>query len=269
LSHHRGHDAAITSLVATTDGRRAATVARDGVVMLWRLDTDLSPTEVVRGDTVIGAWISASLNGHALAKVHDRAWLFDMYSGRTLLAIPRESSAITGSALSRSGRLLAIARVRGTLDVLDAATGARLDALTINANGVSQLSFSNDESLLAVALHDQGRILIRDVRNARWLGETDLAARPCEVMFIEGDDLLVQDDVQGLFRLQIGAMNTGGSAALFNRPGRWTSACLTTQQRMELVGQPALEARTRSFLCELAYGRFDRALHELGVPDRH
>lgn len=261
-SRHRTGTGAILGFVSTPDGHRAATVTNKGVVQLWEIGTNRPPTEIARRSDTRGGFIALAPAGSALAVVKGGAWVFDMYTGVTKFSAERGIVDIFNAAISHTGRIVALMTVQGTVEVWDVQTGRKLDEFY--SHQASALSFSIDERLLAVAELTGGHVRIRDFSSAEWAGETDLITHPRAVRFIgDTDDLLVMGRDQGLFRLQIGTMISAGVTGLLNRPGRSTTACLTAQQRITLVGQPRLEAVLRSIACDVGHGRFDRIWPEL------
>lgn len=253
----------VRDFIVDPAGEHLATVGADGAGLLWDVGVERAPVRVFQGESAYSPSFVRAPGGQflsvAVALVQGQAWVFDLRDGEVLLTIQQSAGPIVEATFSDSIRHLAFSTIGGRVEIWDVARQKQIDAFSLGATATRSMSLSDDGRWLAVAEFTSGRVLIRDVLDARWIGEIDLVRSPLQVEFVGAThDLWVLGTDDGLFRLQIGEIISGGSNRLLDRPGRWTSACLTLQQRMDLVGRSRVDAVFGAMTCELSQGRLDR-----------
>jgi hypothetical protein len=176
----------VKSLAFSTDGKRLAAAGASGRTIICDLQTgeQKSVEDNVRFVTS-GAF---SPDGRRLATVHDGlAKVWDVETGRELLAIKGHGAKTNSVAFSSDGGRLATASEDGTVKIWDAATGRELLTPCKRSRGMSTAAFSPDGRYLA-AVPRMGSIVV-------WQGF------PWKADDYPGDETMAFDERVRMYRL--------------------------------------------------------------------
>jgi WD40 repeat protein len=157
----RGHLDALSAVAFTRDGKELATGSGDGTVKFWDPDRRQGLISRSRDGGPVQC-LAFSADGRALAAVDEGATLHvqDTLTGqegariRLKLKVPRDPHAAVKAAVSPDGGTVAVCWSGGTVEVLDAATGAVRKSLT-GPGVVHRVAFSADGKTFA-ALAESG-----------------------------------------------------------------------------------------------------------------
>jgi WD40 repeat protein len=145
--------ASIDAVAFSADGRKLATSAWGGVVLLWDVASG-SLRFVLRGGTS-GAYepanIAFSPDGRHLALADDdgSVKIWDATNGRALQTLKGHTAEANGVAFSPDGRKLASGSGDGTVKLWDTATWREIQTLKGHTLRVASVAFSPDGRLLA------------------------------------------------------------------------------------------------------------------------
>lgn len=151
----KGHNAAVTNVAYSTDGKRLASASYDQTVKVW----DTTSGEVIhtlKGHTGMVWSLAFSPDGKRLVSAGwDReARVWDTNSAQELRKISGRA-VIYWLAFSPDGKWLASGNDDGTVQVWDAASGMEKMTFTGHTAGVRGVSFSPDSKRLASASDDR------------------------------------------------------------------------------------------------------------------
>jgi len=195
----RGHDASVTTVAASPDGRKLATTSTDGDTRVWNSETGLELWPLYTGGSPVRALAFSPDNRWLLtgdASGHIRFW--DMASGREKKTISALKSHTTSLAFSPDGRWLAAGcadgKVRRWLVADD--SNEEQAALHAHAAGAVAVVFLGPERL-AIAGRG-GRVKIFNAKGE--LQQTLGAAGPVRALATDGNGLLAAGGDRGTVR---------------------------------------------------------------------
>ncbi|MCG8419522.1 MAG: serine/threonine protein kinase [Proteobacteria bacterium] len=200
-----GHEKPVLAVEFARDRAIMASVDRDGVVILWSLESGTS-TALVRDQPMCGVALSADGSRLAVAMTA-RVDIVDIDSGKTVahMALPGDdrSCAVTTRrfiAYSPSARWIAVSGVWRGLWLWDLATDT-LRELDTERHRVTEIAASPDGSRLAVALEEDRSIRLWETANGvmHYLGtHSDL---PTTLAFSPDSGFLVSGSTDRTVRL--------------------------------------------------------------------
>jgi WD40 repeat protein/serine/threonine protein kinase len=166
------HEASVTDVAFSRDGRHIASVDRDGVLKVWDVQTGRDILRIQAHDKPAHC-VAFSPDGHSLASgSQDRTIkIWDVATRQSIHVLQGHKGQINSVAFSPDGRLLASASGRGgpTAMVWDVATGQALLTLEEHLGwGVRQVAFSPDGRRLASASGD-GTVKVWDPETGKEL----------------------------------------------------------------------------------------------------
>jgi WD40 repeat protein len=204
----------LTDAVFGPDGRRIATSAHNGSVVIWDARTAAIHVRVPDAGTMVDD-VAFSPDGHLLATAarDGRARIIDAASGRVLAVLRGSDKAVYRVVFASNGRVLTAGEdglvrewsVRGQLLRVIADLGDTVLGLDVNATG----------DLVAAAVGDKVVLFGRDGHH-----RTALAGHVGLVSTVEFDrraDLLISGGLDGTVR--VWDVHTGDAAAVFDVPG--------------------------------------------------
>jgi WD40 repeat protein len=168
-----GHNARVSSVVFTPDGKRLVSADLDGVVLLWDVNTRSRLGEPVQ--VITGAILSASLgrDGQTLALAGDNGSLlfWDLATKKVVRRLPGHNGQVTSLAFSRDGTKLASAGADKTVRLWAVDSGQPIgEPLEGHTGSVRGVAFSPDGNTLASVAEDRA-VILWDVREGKRLGQ--------------------------------------------------------------------------------------------------
>lgn len=165
LATLRGHVNDVTSLEFSPDGTRLASGSRDNTVWLWNVETG-ARVWTARDHLNDVTAVSFSPDGDVLASgsLDETVRLWRASDGAALSRL-KETAGVTACAFSKDGVRLAVANVRGTVTVRDAATGDEVTSIRGHGAAVSSVAFLPDGRRLVTGSED-GKATLWDMRNS-------------------------------------------------------------------------------------------------------
>ncbi len=170
VGEFHAHDAPITTIALSPDGKFLATAAKDDTIKLWRLK-DYSPLHTLRGHTRTILCLQFTPDGRYLlsggADTTVRMWRVDNGQLERLWDAEHATDWHTGwiqaLAISPDGKVLATGSRDTTIKLWDLTSGDLLQTLWGHADAVTALAFSpKDPNLLASGSTD-GSIRVWDI----------------------------------------------------------------------------------------------------------
>ncbi len=184
------------------DGRSMAAGCRDKTVKVWDLET-LAVTKVLPGMNYVVAFdadsnrLLASGPGGALP----HWWNLRTDTGELLPAYSGELEAVYCVDLSPDGRIAALGREDGKIELLEVKTGKRLGFLEGHSNRVRTLSFSPDGNTLASGGSDRAS-MVWDVKRRLSLGaKIEHKAAVCAAVISHNGKLLASGCGAGTIKI--------------------------------------------------------------------
>ena len=184
------------------DGRSMAAGCRDKTVKVWDLET-LAVTKVLPGMNYVVAFDADSnrllASGPAGALPH--WWNIRTDTGELLPTYSGELDAVYCVDLSPDGRIAALGREDGKIELLEVETGKRLGFLEGHSNRVRTLSFSPDGNTLASGGSDRAS-MVWDVKRRVSLGaKIEHKAAVCAAVISHNGKLLASGCGAGTIKI--------------------------------------------------------------------
>ncbi len=232
------------------DGARVATAGLDGVIRLHAAD---GHGEVVRleGHEAGITHVVFSPDGREVVSASQldatvRFWPLDGGTPRVL----RADRAVFRAGLSPRGDLVAVAEVDGPLRLFRAADLSELPPLRAWPERLWTPAWSPDQRRLALASFD-GSVSVVSLDDSG------------EPLLLRGHPVAVSEATFSPDGRELATALADGTVRVASiewpllraRLAASTSACLTTAQRLHLLGESEEEARTRHAACERRHGR--------------
>jgi WD40 repeat protein len=180
-----GHTTPLIGVVYSPDGKRLATIGKDGTVKVWDAATGREllnlPGTTPLADSYGPQRLAISPDGALLASSDNNlVKIWDSVSGQVLRTLSGHTAEVWAVAFSRDGKRLATGGIDAKVRVWEVATGNLLRTLSGHADAIEVLAFSPDGIRLASA-SDDGTIRVWDSVNGQALLEFD--APPISVAF--------------------------------------------------------------------------------------
>jgi WD40 repeat protein len=232
------------------DGARVATAGLDGVIRIHRADGQGAPQRL-EGHEAGVTHVTFTPDGRQLVSASQldatvRVWPLDGGAPRVL----RADRAVFRAGLSPRGDQLAVAEIDGALRLFRTADLSELAPLRAWPERLWAPAWSPDQHRLALSSFDGTvRVVALDGGGEPLLLRGNQGA-VSEVAFSPDGRELAIATADGAIR--IAAIDW---PLLRRRLGAATSACLTTAQRLHLLGESEDEARDRFLACEQRHGR--------------
>jgi WD40 repeat protein len=164
-----GHDAQVTSVAWSADGRQLASGSSDGTVIVWDLETDL-PAHTLEGHTGEVTSVTWSADGQRLASgsSDETVIAWDLESEKPVEPrLEGHQSGVSSVAWSEDGQWLASGSADGTVIVWDLETGQPVEPrLEGHQSGVSSVAWSWDGRQLASGSQD-GTVIVWDLETGQ------------------------------------------------------------------------------------------------------
>jgi WD40 repeat protein/serine/threonine protein kinase len=152
------HEDSVMNAAFIRDGRQVASLALDGVVKVWDMQTGREVLRIEAHERPAGR-VAFSPDGHSLAIGSDDRTIkiWDIATRQPIRILQGHQTPVTRVAFSPDGRRLASASDRDdlTVNVWDVATGQALLTLKGHQDEVMQVAFSLDGRRLASASYDR------------------------------------------------------------------------------------------------------------------
>ena len=150
----RGHEAGLTNVAISPDGKRIATSSFDGTAKIWDAVTG-KELLTLRGhsDEVWGGAFSPDGTRLVTSSVDQTAIVWDVGSGEALVTLKGHTDSITRAVFSPNdgGARVATASDDGTAKIWDAKTGEELLTLAGQTGRINSVAFSPDGSRIVTA----------------------------------------------------------------------------------------------------------------------
>ncbi|HWC95241.1 MAG TPA: caspase family protein [Candidatus Sulfopaludibacter sp.] len=168
-----GHASTISSLAYSRDGKWLASLSRnDGKVLLW--DAAGRPLHSLPGSWRFAYDLAVSADSQKIAVVGENSlavWNVAAWRKDSEVPLHREQAvSIYSMALAPDWKSVAFGTQRGTVAIVDVASGAVRQTLAAHQGFATALKFSSDGSLLASWGQDR-RIVVWDAQSGRKLAE--------------------------------------------------------------------------------------------------
>jgi WD40 repeat protein len=160
-----GHAGDVTSIVITDDGRRIVTGGADGIVRIWE-GLNSGPTH--RVGTVA---VASDRQFLAITTTAGEIQIVDVNNSNAARTI---AATGTAAAISAGGRLLAVLETPDLVGVWDVESAKRIREIKVDGARLSQLSFSPDDSCIAMTSPD-GTLVSWNLRTRKILRRDNLA----------------------------------------------------------------------------------------------
>jgi WD40 repeat protein len=255
----KGHDRPVLDVAFSADGKRLASVADDGMLRIWDLQTRTESASF-KGCSQNNNRVCWTGDGAEVVTIGDdqtiRRW--DVEAKKELKAIPLSdmSGGAEDIALSPDSKKLAVV-ARSTLRIYDLSSGAEVSRHVVHEQyGVDGVAWSPDGSMIATGGTDRKVTILEAATGAvRRLLETDgrpacLAFTPdIKTLFVSTDNRIVQQfdvatgakekiDLGSLPALDL-HLSSDGKRLVIGGPGRGpVSLDLTTKK----IREPKLES---------------------------
>ncbi|CAM5673494.1 hypothetical protein SAVIM338S_07098 [Streptomyces avidinii] len=150
-----GHEAEVTAVAFSPDGRTLATGSADNTVRLWDPETG-KLRSTLEGPTSVVYSVAFSPDGRTLATGSDdnSARLWDLATNTTRTTLTGHTDTVYSVAFSPDGRTLATGGADNTVRLWDPATGDPRSTLEGHGDRVSSVAFSPDGRILATGSDD-------------------------------------------------------------------------------------------------------------------
>ena len=270
-----GHNAPISSLNFSPNGKLLISGATSGVVKLWEVSSGYLLAELERHANMVTT-ATFSPNGKAIAtcSFDKRMRLWDVQTKKKLWDIEAHDKAINGLAFSPDGALIASVSYDKKLKLWNAQSGQLLQTFVGHQGDVKSVDFSADGQLLLTASADKTmRIWDIDtgetvalfpkdthwIRSAHFLGNNDFVvsknyneeikfwnirertiAQVCKVKSLSDNLLAFRDEniiySQGDQVNLIGLNNCQAAQIISKQAGNISSLALSRDQKMIAIG---------------------------------
>lgn len=161
----------VTSVVFSTDGKRALSGSDDGTLKLWKVETGQNLRTFIGHSQEVRSVAFSPDGQFALSGSADKTLkLWEVGTGRNLRTFTGHSSAVNSVAFSPDGRLILSGSSDKTLKLWEIDTGKELRTFEGHEDGVTSVAYSPDGKFAlsgsadaTVALWDIGTgVLVRD-----------------------------------------------------------------------------------------------------------
>jgi WD40 repeat protein/DNA-binding XRE family transcriptional regulator len=195
-----GHTTPVIGVAYSPDGRRLATIGKDGTVKVWEASTGQElfnlPGTTPLVDTYGPQRLGFSPDGALLASSDKNlVKIWDSVSGKVLRTLSGHTAEVWAVAFSRDGKRLATGGVDSMVQVWEVATGKLLVTLSGHTDAIELLAFSPDGIRLASA-SDDGTVRVWDSVAGELLRE--FAVPPISVAFSPDGTRLAVSDPEGV-----------------------------------------------------------------------
>ena len=180
-----GHTTPLIGVVYSPDGKRLATIGKDGTVKVWEAATGRELLTVPGTTSLVDSYgpqrLAISPDGVLLASSdNNRVKVWDSVSGEVLRTLSGHTAEVWAVAFSRDGKRLATGGVDAKVQVWEVATGKLLRTLSGHTDAIEVMAFSPDGIRLASA-SDDGTVRVWDSVAGELLLEFD--APPMSVAY--------------------------------------------------------------------------------------
>ncbi len=180
-----GHTTPLIGVAYSPDGKRLATIGKDGTVIVWGSTTGREllnlPGATPLEDSYGPQRLAFSPDGTLLASSDSNlVKVWDSASGKALRTLTGHTAEVWAVAFSRDGKRLATGGVDAAVQVWEVATGRLLRTLSGHTDAIELLTFSPDGIRLASA-SDDGTLKVWDSVAGGLIFE--LASPPISVAF--------------------------------------------------------------------------------------
>jgi WD40 repeat protein len=167
-----GHEAPVTAVALSPDGRVAATAAAGRTALLWDVRTGKQLGEPMAHESGTVGVVAFRPDGKRLltAGSDHTARLWDVETGKPLAVLRRHKRTVSTAAFSPDGKTVATGSDDGTVRLWDAATGEPIGAPLEHAGEVRATAFSPDGKTI-LAGSREGTAHLWDVATGKPLGE--------------------------------------------------------------------------------------------------
>ena len=154
-----GHTTPLIGVVYSPDGKRLATIGKDGTVKVWEATTGRELLHLPGTTPLVDSYgpqrLAFSPDGALLASSDNNlVKIWDSVSGKVLRTLSGHTADVWAVAFSRDGKRLATGGVDATVQVWEVATGELLRTLSGHTDAIELLAFSPDGIRLASSSDD-------------------------------------------------------------------------------------------------------------------
>ncbi len=181
-----GHNAALTSVVFSPDGKKLATSSEDNTAKIWDLGSG-KPTMTFQGHkaSVLSAAFSPDGTQIATGSADSTVIIWDINSGKASKTLSGHRAEINSVAFSPDGALLATGSSDNTAKIWDLTGNAPPVTLAEHGESIWCVAFSPDGKWLATGSNDNS-VIVWDLKSHKFLKTHGQGGCLCRYRFFAG-----------------------------------------------------------------------------------